>query len=123
MFCGCRCLQRRVKRLGSNVLFPSFELGNNIWLCVLFTSRSGTMKNARKQFEKAISAFSPSDQEAFVRQNFGRVDFLNTMEDNFPARLYLNSWEQFRTAKELIAKYCPKAEVLWKENEKGDTQI
>lgn len=94
-----------------------------IWLCVLLTSRANTMKNARKQFEKALSILSPSDQEAFVRQNFGRVDFLNTMEDNFPARLYLNSWEQFRTAKELIAKYCPKAEVLWKENEKGDTQI
>jgi len=29
MFCGCRCLQRRAKRLASNVLFPSFKLGNN----------------------------------------------------------------------------------------------
>lgn len=165
-----------------------------IWLCVLLTSRAGTMKNARKQFEKALSALSSSDQEAFVRQDFGRVDFLNTMEDNFPARLlvgpdfwlyfrgvchicrvsdlealrvreesvrlsykvgstrvrqkvgagvslvvdyredavsagelpdrlYLNSWEQFRTARELIARRCPKAETLWKENEKGDTKI
>ena len=30
MFCGCRCLQRRAKRLASNVLFPSFKLGNNM---------------------------------------------------------------------------------------------
>ena len=30
MFCGCRCLQRRAKRLESNLLFPSFTLGNNI---------------------------------------------------------------------------------------------
>ena len=29
MFCGCRCLQRRAKRFKSNVLFPSFKLGNN----------------------------------------------------------------------------------------------
>ncbi|WP_300755986.1 recombinase family protein [uncultured Oscillibacter sp.] len=29
MFCGCRCLQRRSKRLESNSLFPSFKLGNN----------------------------------------------------------------------------------------------
>ena len=29
MFCGCRCLQRRAKQLASNVLFPSFKLGNN----------------------------------------------------------------------------------------------
>jgi hypothetical protein len=30
MFCGCRCLQRRAKRLASKVLFPSFKIGNNI---------------------------------------------------------------------------------------------
>ena len=34
MFCGCRCLQRRAKRLASNVLFPSFKRGNNISLHV-----------------------------------------------------------------------------------------
>ena len=31
MFCGYRCLQRRAKRLASNVLFPSFKLGNNTY--------------------------------------------------------------------------------------------
>lgn len=158
-----------------------------IWLCVLLTSRGCTMKNARKQFEKALSALSPSDQEAFVRQDFGRTDFLNTLEDSFPARLlagpdfwlyfrgvchiyrvsdiealgvreektrlsykvgnthvrqkvgagvsltvdyredtgsarersdqlYLTSWEQFKTAKELIHRHCPKAETLWRED-------
>lgn len=155
-----------------------------IWLCVLLTSRTGTMKNVQKSFEKALSALSPSDQEAFVQQEFGRVDMLNTFEDNFPARLlvgpdfwlyfrgvcriyrvsdmeqlrveeektqlhykvgntrvrqkvgagvslavdyregtastkqgpdrvYMANWEQLRTAKELIARYCPKAGVLW----------
>lgn len=157
-----------------------------IWLCVLAASRAGTMKSARKSFEKALLALSPSDQEAFARQNFGRVDFLNTFEDSFPARLlvgpdfwfyfrgvcqvyrvadmealrvreekiqlhykagstrvrqkvgagislvvdyredagpskerpdrlYLASWEQFQTAKNLIAQGCPKAKTLWRE--------
>ncbi len=154
-----------------------------IWLCVLLTSRAATMKSVRKSFEKALSALSPSDQEAFARQDFGRTDFLNTFEDSFPARLlagpdfwlyfrdvcqiyrtadmeklgareetvrvhcksggvrmrrkvgagvsltvdyrkdtdaarqgpdrvYLASWEQLQTAKDLIARYCPKAETL-----------
>ena len=157
-----------------------------IWLCVLLANLANTMKNARKQFEKALSALSPSDQEAFAKQDFGRVDFLNTTEDSFPARLlvgpyfwlyfrgichiyrvsdmeelwaeeektqirynignarvrqkvglgvslivnyrkdttsakersdrvYLASWKQFQTAKELIARYCPKVKTLWKE--------
>lgn len=157
-----------------------------IWLMVLLSNRANTMKNVRKQFEKALSALSPSDQEAIVQQNFGRVDFLNTTEDSFPARLlvgsdfwlyfrgvchiyrvsdmdklrakeektrinynvgstrvrqnvgvgvslmvdyrdgtvssggqsaqlYLASWEQFRTTKDLIAKHCPKVEYLWEE--------
>lgn len=157
-----------------------------IWLCVLLTSRANTMKNARKQFEKALSALSSSEQESFVRQDFGRTDFLNTMEDSFPARLligpdfwlyfrgvchiyrvadietltvreektqlhykigstrvrqkvgvgislavnyredtcsakersdrlYLTSWKQFQTAKELIDRHCPKAKTLWIE--------
>ncbi len=158
-----------------------------IWLCVLLTSRTNTMKSARKQFEKALLALLPSDQEALARQTFGRVDFLNTFEDSFPARLlvgpdfwlyfrnvcqiyrvadiekiwvqeektrihykigntrvrqkvgagvslvvdyredtgsakgrpdrlYLASWEQFQTAKDLITRHCPKAESLWKKN-------
>ncbi|MBD5161716.1 MAG: hypothetical protein HDT14_06840 [Oscillibacter sp.] len=157
-----------------------------IWLCVLLTSRAGSIKTARKSFEKALSALSPSDQEAITRQDFGRVDFLNTFEDSFPARLlvgpdfwlyfrnvcqvyrvadmeklqareektqlrytvgstrvrqkvgvgvslvvdyredtgsakgrpdqlYLASWEQFQTARDLIARHCPKAENLWKK--------
>ena len=36
MFCGCRCLQRRAKRLESNSLFPSFELGNNNTIHTIF---------------------------------------------------------------------------------------
>ena len=157
-----------------------------IWLCVLLTSQTNTMKSARKQFEKALLALSPSDQEALARQNFDRVDFLNTFEDSFPARLlvgpdfwlyfrnvcqiyrvadieklwaqeektqfhynvgntrvrrkvsagvslmvdyredtgsakgrpdrlYLASWEQFQTAKDLITRHCPKVESLWKK--------
>ena len=155
-----------------------------IWLCVLLTSRASTMKTVRKSFEKVLSTLSPSDQEAFVLQEFGRVDFLNTFEDSFPARLlvgpdfwlyfrgacqiyrvadmeklqvreeknqlhykigntrvrqkvgagvslvvgyregtgsakqgpdrlYLANWEQFQAVKELITRYCPKAEALW----------
>ena len=158
-----------------------------IWLCVLLTSRAGTMKNVRKSFEEALSTLPSSDQEAFVRQEFGRADFLNTFEDSFPARLlagpdfwlyfrgvcqiyrvadmetlqvreektqlhykigstrvrqkagagvsfvisyredtgsakrrsdrlYLADWEQFQTAKDLIARHCPKAEALWRKN-------
>ena len=30
-------------------------------------------------------------------------------------RVYLASWKQFQTAKELIARYCPKVKTLWKE--------
>ena len=158
-----------------------------IWLCVLLANRATTMKAVRKRFEKALSALSPSDQEAFVRQQYGRVDFFNTYEDAFPARLlvgpdfwlyfrgfcqiyrvadmeklsareektqlnynvggntrvrqkvgvgvslvvdyrdgtasagqgpdrlYLAKWEQLQTAKELIARHCPKAEALWSE--------
>ena len=157
-----------------------------IWLCVLLTSRASTMKTVRKSFEKALLALSPSDQETFVRQEFGRADMLNAFEDSFPTRLlvgpdfwlyfrgscqiyrvadmeklrvqeektqlhykigstrvrqkvgagvslmvdyregtgsakqgpdrlYLANWEQFRSAKELIARYCPKAEALWSE--------
>ena len=157
-----------------------------IWLCVLLTSQTNTMKSARKQFEKALLALSTADQEALVRQNFGRVDFLNTFEDGFPVRLlvgpdfwlyfrdvcqiyrvadieklwvqeektrlhykigntrvrqkvgagvslmvdyredigsakerpdrlYLASWEQFQTAKDLITRHCPKVESLWKK--------
>ncbi len=69
-----------------------------IWLCVLLTSRASTMKNARKQFEKALLTLSPSDQEAFARQDFGRTDFLNTIEDSFPARLLAGPdfWLYFR---------------------------
>ncbi|MDE5899662.1 MAG: hypothetical protein K2H09_10450, partial [Treponemataceae bacterium] len=129
---------------------------------------------------------APSDQEAFVRQEFGRADFFNTADDVFPARLlagpdfwlyfrdscqifrvadmekleareekvrlhykaggarirqkvgagvslvveyrqdsssdtgqpdklYLANWEQLKTAKELIARHCPKAHSLWKD--------
>ena len=70
-----------------------------ILLCVLLTSRANTMKNARKQFEKALLVLSPSDQEAFVWQNFGRKDFLNTIEDSFPARLLIGPdfWLYFRS--------------------------
>lgn len=69
-----------------------------IWLCVLLTSRASTMKAVRKSFEKALSALSPSDQEAFVRQEFGRADMLNTFEDSFPARLLVGPdfWLYFR---------------------------
>lgn len=157
-----------------------------IWLCVLLTSRAGSMKSVRKGFEKALSALSPADQEAIAKQDFGRADFLNTLEDSFPARLlvgpdfwlyfrgtckiydvadmeklhlreeknqinynvgntrvrqkvgagvsimidyrdgtssagirpdqiYLAKWEQLKTAKDLIADHCPKAEYLWEE--------
>lgn len=69
-----------------------------IWLCVLLTSRAGTIKNARKRFEKALSALSPADQEAFARQAFGKTDFLNTFEDSFPTRLLVGPdfWLYFR---------------------------
>lgn len=69
-----------------------------IWLCALITSRAGTMKEARKSFEKALSALSPSDQEAFARQDFGRVDFLNTFEDRFPTWVLVGEdfWLYFR---------------------------
>ncbi len=69
-----------------------------IWLCVLLTSRASTMKNVRKGFEKALSALSSSEQEVLARQDFGRVDFLNTFEDSFPARLLVGPdyWLYFR---------------------------
>lgn len=157
-----------------------------IWLCVLLTSRAGSMKNVRKSFEKALSSLSPADQEALAGQSFGRMDFTNTFEDTFPARLlagpdfwiyfrgvcqvyrvadmealqareektqlhykigntrvrqkvgagvslvvdyredagpaeggpdrlYLASWEQYRGAKDLILRCCPKAGPIWKE--------
>lgn len=68
------------------------------WLCVLLTDRINTMKNVRKQFEKSLSSLSYSDQEVFVRQDFGRTDFLNTLEDSFPARLLIGPdfWLYFR---------------------------
>ena len=71
-----------------------------IWLCVLLTGRAVSMKTVRKSFEKALSALSPSDQKAFARQEFGRVDFLNTFEDSFPARLLVGPdfWLYFRGA-------------------------
>ncbi len=71
-----------------------------IWLCVLLTSRAGSLKKVRKSFEKALSALSPSDQEAFARQDFGKADFLNTSEDNLPARMLVGPdfWLYFRTA-------------------------
>lgn len=157
-----------------------------IWLCVLLTGRAASMKAVRKGFEKALSALSPSDQELFVRQEFGRTDFLNTLEDSLPARflagpdfwlyfrgacriyrvadmetlraqeeenrlsykvggtrvrqkvsagvslvveyregtvsakegpdrVYLANWDQFRLARDLIARCCPKAEALWEQ--------
>ena len=69
-----------------------------IWLCVLLTGRANTIKNARKQFEKALSALSPPDEGTFISQRFGRTDFLNTIEDNFPARLLIGPdfWLYFR---------------------------
>jgi len=71
-----------------------------IWLCVLLTSRAGSLKHVRKSFEKTLSTLSPSDQEAFARQNFGKADFLNTSEDSLPARLLVGSdfWLYFRNA-------------------------
>lgn len=155
-----------------------------IWLCVLLSGLSSTMKAVRKRYEKALSALSPSDQEAFVQQDFGKADFLNTTVDSFPARLlvgpdfwlyfrgtcqtyrvadmeklraqeektqlnykvgnarvrqkvgngvslvadyrdgtasatqksgqvYLANWDQVKTARELIARHCPKAAALW----------
>lgn len=157
-----------------------------IWLCVRVTGRGGTMQDAKKQLEEALSSLSPSEQESFVRQEFGRADFFNTSDDVLPARLlagpdfwlyfrnvcqicrvsdmealeareekvclhyktgstrvrqkvcagvslvveyrqgsssdtgqpdtlYLASWEQLKTAKELIARHCPKAHSLWKD--------
>lgn len=158
-----------------------------IYLCVLITGRTGTMKNAQKNFEDALSSLSPSEQESFARQDFGRADFFNTVDDAFPARLlagpdfwlyfrdgcqifrvadmekleareekiqlryktgstrvrqkavagislavsyredsdsdkerpdslFLASWEQFQTAKDLINQHCPKAQALWSES-------
>ncbi len=71
-----------------------------IWLIVLLAGRVNSMKTVQKQFEKALSALSPSDQEAFARQDFGRTDFLNTAEDSFPARLLAGPdfWLYFRGA-------------------------
>jgi len=71
-----------------------------IWLCVLLTSRAGSLKKVRKSFEKTLSSLSPSDQEAFARQDFGRADFLNTSEDSLPARLLVGPdfWLYFRNA-------------------------
>lgn len=157
-----------------------------IWLCALLSGKASTIKAVRKKFEKALSALSPSDQEAIAQQNFGRTDFLNTSKDSFPARLlvgsdfwiyfrsvchiyrvsdmtklsvqeektsvnynignthvrqrvgvgvsvmvdyrdgtvssdgfsdqlYLASWDQFKSAKELITQNCPKVEYLWEE--------
>ena len=69
-----------------------------IWLFVLLSNRANTMKTVRKSFEEALSALSPADQEAFVRQDFGRADFFNTLEENFPARLLVGPdfWLYFR---------------------------
>jgi len=71
-----------------------------IWLFVLLSGRACSMKTVRKQFEEALSALSPSDQAAFARQDFGRVDFFNTGEDSFPARLLVGPdfWLYFRGA-------------------------
>lgn len=71
-----------------------------IYLCgILISDRAVSMKNARKQFEKALSTLSPSDQEAFARQDFGRADFLKmTGMDVYPARLLVGQdfWLYFR---------------------------
>ena len=89
-----------------------------IWLCVLITSRAGTMKEARKSFEKALSALSPSDQEAFAQQNFGRVDFFNTFEDRFPVWLLVGEdfWLYFRDVCHIYR--VADMEKLWVQEEK-----
>jgi hypothetical protein len=56
MFCGCRCLQRQAKRLASNVLFPSFKLGNN-----------NLVKNMGLSAEQAMSVLEVPEAE---RQKF-----------------------------------------------------
>lgn len=71
-----------------------------IWLCVLITNRAVTMKTVRKKFVKALEELSPDDREAFISQKFGKIDFMNTSDDSFPARLMVSEdyWLYFRGA-------------------------
>lgn len=70
-----------------------------IWLCFWIQTRSVSMKKVRQQYEQALSALSPSDQDAFARQApCGSVDFLNSVSDKYPARLTVGPdyWLYFR---------------------------
>lgn len=70
-----------------------------IWLCYWIQARSVSMKKVRKEYERALSELSPSDQEAFARQApCGHADFLNTVSDKYPARLTVGPdyWLYFR---------------------------
>lgn len=89
-----------------------------IWLCVLFANRANTMKAARKSFEKALSALSPSEQEVFVQQEFGRTNILNAFEDSFPALLLVGSdfWLYFRDVCQIYR--VADMEKLWVREEK-----
>lgn len=73
-----------------------------IWLCYFIRGRSVSMKKVRKQYEKALSALSPSDQDALALQGSqcGHLDFLNTNADNCPARLTVGPdyWVYYRGA-------------------------
>lgn len=70
-----------------------------IWLCFWIQTRSVSMKKVRQQYEQALSALSPSDQDAFARQApCGSVDFMNSVSDKYPARLTVGPdyWLYFR---------------------------
>lgn len=70
-----------------------------IWLCFFIQTRSVSMNKVVKEYERALSALSPSDQEAFARQGpCGHADFMNSVSDKYPARLTIGPdyWLYFR---------------------------
>lgn len=70
-----------------------------IWLCFWIQTRSVSMKKVREMYIQALSALSPSDQEAFARQAPCKsVDFLNSATDKYPARFIVGPdyWLYFR---------------------------
>lgn len=70
-----------------------------IWLCYWIQTRSVSMKKVRKEYERALSELSSSDQDAFARQGpCGHADFMNSVSDKYPARLTVGPdyWLYFR---------------------------
>ena len=102
--------------------FPARLLvGPDFWLyfrgaCRIY--RVADMEKLRAREEKAQVHYKAGGVR--VRQKVGagvslEVDYREGIAPagERPDRLYLASWEQFRTAKDLIARHCPKAEALW----------